>query len=89
MTIDAVPTNSVLLLEQDTRLKAAFQEIEQASQRILTQLSDAESVNPEEAELALDAAAYVIWRVDQGMHDLIDLHQAVSGRLNPPSAVTT
>ena len=84
MQINAVPINNVLLRDQDDRLRSACQEIEQASQRILTQLSDAESANPEEAELALDAAAYVIWRVDQGMHELIDLHQAVSDRLDPP-----
>ena len=72
-----------LLLEQDARLKSAWHEIEQASQRILMQLSEAESVNPEEARLALDAA-YVIWRVDQGMHELVDLHQAISERLSLP-----
>ena len=78
MTIDRT-----LLREQDARLKSAWHEIEQASQRILMQLSGAESVSPEEARLAIDAA-YVIWRVDQGMHELVDLHQAVSQRLNLP-----
>ena len=72
-----------LLREQDARLKSAWHEIEQASQRILMQLSEAESANPEEARLALDAA-YVIWRVDQGMHELVDLHQAISERLSLP-----
>jgi hypothetical protein len=77
-----------LLREQDARLKSAWHEIEQASQRILLQLSDAESVNPEEARLAIDAA-YVIWRVDQGMHELVDLHQAISERLSlPPNPPT-
>jgi len=69
-----------LLREQDARLKSAWHEIEQASQRILLQLSDAESASPEEAQRAVDAA-YVIWRVEQGMHELVDLHQAVSERL--------
>ena len=78
MTIDRT-----LLLEQDARLKSAWHEIEQAAQRILRQLSEAEAVNPEEARLAIDAA-YVIWRVDQGMHELVDLHQAISERLNLP-----
>ena len=77
-----------LLREQDARLKSAWHEIEQASQRILMQLSAAEAVNPEEARLAVDAA-YVIWRVDQGMHELVDLHQAISERLNLPSSPQT
>lgn len=71
-----------LLREQDARLKSAWHEIEEASQRILRQLSEAESVNPEEAQLVLDAS-YAIWRVDQGMHELIDLHRALSERLLP------
>jgi hypothetical protein len=74
-----------LLREQDARLKSAWHEIEEASQRILMQLSDADSVTGEEAQLALDAA-YVIWRVDQGMHELVDLHQAISERLNLPAS---
>jgi glutathione S-transferase len=73
-----------LLREQDARLKSAWHEIEEASQRILTQLSDADSVTGEEAQMALDAA-YVIWRVDQGMHELVDLHRAISERLNLPA----
>jgi hypothetical protein len=73
-----------LLREQDARLKSAWHEIEEASQRILMQLSDAESVTGEEAQMALDAA-YVIWRVDQGMHELVDLHRAISERLNLPA----
>lgn len=72
-----------LLREQDARLKSAWHEIEQASQRILMQLSDADSASPEEAQLAVDAA-YVIWRVEQGMHELVDLHQAVSERFISP-----
>jgi hypothetical protein len=74
-----------LLLEQDARLKSAWHEIERASQRILMQLSEAESVSPEEARLAIDAA-YVIWRVDQGMHELVDLHEAISERFKPPAS---
>ena len=73
-----------LLREQDARLKSAWHEIEEASQRILRQLADAESVSPAEARLALDAS-YAIWRVDQGMHELIDLHRAISERLNKAS----
>ena len=75
--------DKTLLREQDARLKSAWHEIEQVSQRILMQLSDAESASPEEAQLAVDAA-YVIWRVEQGMHELVDLHQAVSERLISP-----
>ena len=71
-----------LLREQDARLKSAWHEIEEASQRILLQLSDAEAANPKEAQLVLDAA-YAIWRVDQGMHELVDLHQAMTNRLIP------
>ena len=82
-----MPIDKTLLREQDARLKSAWHEIEQASQRILMQLSDAESVSPEEAQLAIDAA-YVIWRVEQGMHELVDLHQAVSARLNVPHRPT-
>jgi hypothetical protein len=74
--------DKTLLREQDARLKSAWHEIEEASQRILRQLSDAESVSPEEARLMLDAS-YAIWRVDQGMHELIDLHRAISERLLP------
>ena len=75
--------DKTLLREQDARLKSAWHEIEQVSQRILKQLSDAESASPEEAQLAVDAA-YVIWRVEQGMHELVDLHQAVSERFISP-----
>ena len=75
--------DKTLLREQDARLKSAWHEIEQVSQRILMQLSDAESASPEEAQLAVDAA-YVIWRVEQGMHELVDLHQAVSERFISP-----
>ena len=75
--------DKTLLREQDARLKSAWHEIEQASQRILMQLSDADSASPEEAQLAVDAA-YVIWRVEQGMHELVDLHQAVSERFISP-----
>jgi hypothetical protein len=77
-----------LLREQDARLKSAWHEIEEASQRILLQLSEAASVTGEDAQLALDAA-YVIWRVDQGMHELVDLHQAISERLNLPARPPT
>jgi hypothetical protein len=76
--------DKTLLREQDARLKTAWHEIEEASQRILRQLSDAESVSPEEARLALDAS-YAIWRVDQGMHELIDLHRAICERLSRAS----
>ncbi|HWG28093.1 hypothetical protein [Actinospica sp.] len=76
--------DKTLLREQDARLKSAWHEIEEASQRILGQLSDAESVSPEEAQLVLDAS-YAIWRVDQGMHELIDLHRALTDRLNGAS----
>ena len=75
--------DKTLLREQDARLKSAWHEIEQVSQRILMQLSDADSASPEEAQLAVDAA-YVIWRVEQGMHELVDLHQAVSERFISP-----
>ena len=30
-------------------------------------------------------ASYAIWRVDQGMHELIDLHRALTDRLNGAS----
>jgi len=79
--------DKTLLREEDARLKSAWHEIEQASQRILMQLSNAESASPEEAQLAVDAA-YVIWRVEQGMHELVDLHQAVSERLASPRRPT-
>lgn len=77
-----------LLREQDARLKSAWHEIEEASQRILLQLSEAASVTGEDAQLALDAA-YVIWRVDQGMHELVDLHRAISEHLNLPARPPT
>ena len=77
--------DKTLLREQDARLKTAWHEIEEASQRILRQLSDAEAVGPEEAQLVLDAS-YAIWRVDQGMHELIDLHRAISERLSRASS---
>jgi hypothetical protein len=73
-----------LLREQDARLKSAWHEIEEASQRILGQLAEAESVSPEEARLVLDAS-YALWRVDQGVHELIDLHRALVERLNKAS----
>ncbi|MBR7825314.1 hypothetical protein KDK95_03270 [Actinospica sp. MGRD01-02] len=73
-----------LLREQDARLKSAWHEIEEASQRILRQLAEAESVSPEEARLVLDAS-YALWRVDQGVHELIDLHRALVERLNKAS----
>ncbi|HET9169015.1 MAG TPA: hypothetical protein VFN97_06240 [Actinospica sp.] len=76
--------DKTLLREQDARLKSAWHEIEEASQRILRQLSDADSVSPEEARLVLDAS-YAIWRVDQGMHELIALHRALIERLNKAS----
>ena len=77
-----------LLREQDARLKSAWHEIEEASQRILMQLSEAESVAGQDAQLAL-VAAYVIWRVDQGMHELVDLHRAISERLSLPARAPT
>ncbi|HTJ71991.1 MAG TPA: hypothetical protein VL551_30905 [Actinospica sp.] len=73
-----------LLREQDARLRSAWHEIEEASQRILRQLADAESVSPEEERLVLDAS-YAIWRVDQGVHELIDLHRALAERLKRAS----
>jgi len=76
-----------LLREQEMRLKSAWHEIEKASQRILRQFSDAKSVSPEEAQLVLDAQ-YAIWRVDQGMHELVDLHRAMTERLSPASHPT-
>jgi hypothetical protein len=76
--------DKTLLREQDARLRSAWHEIEEASQRILRQLSEAESVSPEEAQLVLDAS-YAIWRVDQGVHELIDLHKALAERLNKAS----
>jgi hypothetical protein len=76
--------DKTLLREQDARLKSAWHVIEEASQRILRQLSEAESVTPEEAQLVVDAS-YAIWRVDQGMHELIDLHRALIERLNKAS----
>lgn len=72
--------DKTLLREQEARLKSAWHEIEEASQRILRQFSDAKSVSPEEAQLVLDAS-YAIWRVDQGMHELVNLHQAMTERL--------
>ena len=84
MRIDGARIDRTLLREQDARLKTAWHEIEEASQRILRQLSDADSVGPEEAQLVLDAS-YAIWRVDQGMHELIDLHRAISERLSRAS----
>ena len=76
-----------LLREQDARLKSAWHEIEEASQRILRQFSEAKSVSPEEAQLVLDAS-YAIWRVDQGMHELVDLHRAMTERLAHHAAPT-